>query len=512
MAELQTTEIDGVPVVFTEEPNGPLVGALVFRVGQADEALTGRGHTHLIEHLALSRLTGTYRRSNGRVGMTVTLFDVEGEPEEVAGFFTDLAKGLQDLPVDRLETERRILRTEDARRGGSLGALAIGLRFGPQAYGVVDCPELGLPTATPEVLEAWSKRWFTKQNAALWLSGPPPEGLDLSALPDGERRPTPPLEPYPAYRYPAWYPGADTYVAVSMVAKRSAALSVAVSVLQERLYERLRTQEGRSYEVSVDYDPWTAGDVSVFVLTDTLPEQADDVREALSVELQRLARGGVTREELDDLREHRAKAPRDQRFWIAQAERQAFETLFGAKLETVEELERELAALDPSEPGAALREALGTALWLVPRDAPVGDRRIHALPGASDHVVGGQTYTRPPGVPDEMERDVLIVGPEGVSIQEPDLAPVTVTADACKALQGYDDGARVLWGADSIRLFVHPAMWQDGPAAITAIDEAIDPALRVPMGEPSGYDPPIDPEKARAKAAGGGLLGRLRRR
>ncbi len=149
MSALAQGQIDGVPVFHGDDP-GPLAAALIFRVGQADEALVGRGTTHLIEHLALAPLTGTYRTSNGRVGMTLTHFDVEGDPEDVAGFLTGVAGALAALPYDRLGTERRILRTEDQRRSGSLGSLAYGLRFGPAAYGTVDCPELGLFRATHE--------------------------------------------------------------------------------------------------------------------------------------------------------------------------------------------------------------------------------------------------------------------------------------------------------------------------------------------------------------------------
>jgi hypothetical protein len=507
VSDVQRTEIDGVPVFYVDTP-GPMTGALTFRVGQGDETLIGRGITHVIEHLALAPVVAEHRASNGRVAMTITLFEAEGEPEELGGFFTHAARSLSELDYDRLETERRVLRTEDRRRGGSLGALAHGLRFGPAGYGLVDFPELGLFGATPETIEAWRTRWFTRGNAALWLSGPPPDNLDLSALPEGELIPPPRPEPLP-YKLPAWYPAADSYIAVSLLAPRGNALWMAGGILQERLYERLRSSEGRSYEVSVGYDPMTAHDASLLIVVDTLPEEAESVRDALSVELHKFARSGATEEELAEVMRLRERAGRDPRAPIGAAEHHALETLFGGTPIPRDQLDRDLAALTGDEVGAALREALGSALWLVPSAIGVYDRRVRPLPNLAENAVEGRAFPRPRGVPDDLEGDVLVVGADGVSVTDAEGGSTTVLAAHCRALQVYDDGARLLWASDSVRLFVHPAVWEDGEEAIAAIDALVDAELHVQTGEPSGYEPPIDPEK---QAAGAGLLRRWRRR
>lgn len=507
MSDVQRTVVDGVEVFYVDTP-GPMTGALSFRVGQGDETLVGRGITHVIEHLALAPVVAEHRASNGRVAMTITAFEAEGEPDELASFFTGAARSLAELDYDRLETERRVLRTEDRRRGGSLGALAHGLRFGPAGYGLVDFPELGLFGATPETIETWRTRWFTRGNAALWLSGPPPDGLDLSALPEGELMVPPRPEPLP-YKFPAWYPGADNYIAVSLLAPRGNALWMAGGILQDRLYERLRSSEGRSYEVSVGYDPITADDASLLIVVDMLPEEAESVRDALSVELHKFARTGATEEELAEVLRLRERAGRDPRAQLAAAEHYALETLFGGTPTPREELERNLAALGGEEVGAALREALGSALWLVPDSVGVYDRRVRPLPNLAEDAVEGRTFPRPRGVADDLEGDVLIVGSDGVSVRDREGRTSTVLAADCRALQAYDDGARLLWARDSVRLFVHPAVWEDGEQAIAAIDALIDDALFVQTGEDSGYEPPIDPEK---QAASGGLLRRWRRR
>jgi predicted Zn-dependent peptidase len=485
--DVEQREIGGVPAFVTDSP-GPLRGGIVFRVGQADESLPERGLTHLVEHLAFAPLT-EHRFTSGTVAMTETSFEARGEPGEVRDFINGIVASLASLPFDRLEVERRILRTEDQRRGRSLFALAHYLRYGPAAHGTIDCPELGLARATPESVDAWRRRWFTRGNAVMWFSSEPPEGLDLSPLAEGERIPPPEPQPYP-YRYPAWYPGAPGYIAISMLAPRSTAVWVAQAVLRERLYERLRQREGRAYAVSVDYESLTAGTASIFVLSDTLPEEAEAVRDAISVELVRLARSGPEREEVEQLRALMRRATHEPDFPAFFAERSAYASLAGKPQQTGAELDAELVALTAEEAAAALQEAIDAALWLVPADIGVYDRRIHPLPHASEHAVDGTTYKRPLSYPRKGANDHLIVGPAGVSMVFPESDPSTIEFATCRAMQVFEDGARVLWGADGIQFMVHPGDWSKGEDAVAAIDQRVDPAVVITMGEDSGYEPP----------------------
>ena len=57
---------------------------------------------------------------------------------------------------------------------------------------------------TAEHVQEWSARWFCRQNAALWITGPALPALDLP-LPDGVRQPATPV-PHPLLRTPAWAP------------------------------------------------------------------------------------------------------------------------------------------------------------------------------------------------------------------------------------------------------------------------------------------------------------------
>ena len=486
---VERRDVDGVPAFFAEGP-APMSAGLVFRVGQADERLVERGLTHLVEHLALAPLADV-RMSNGTVAMTTTSFDVRGEPEEVRDFINGVVRSLAGLPFDRLDVERRVLRTEDQRRSGSLFSLAHYLRFGPAGHGTIDCAELGLPGATAESVDAWRRRWFTRENAVLWFSGEPPEGLDLSPLASGERVAPPEPAPYP-YKYPAWYAGADGYIAVSMLGERTMATWAAQAILRERLHNRLRKAEGRSYAVSVDNEALTPGTYSIFVLTDTLPEEAEPVRDAVLVEMTKLARQGAEKEEVDLLRSLMRRSLAEPGFPAFAAERHAWHSLKGIKPQEPPEIDAELAALTAEDIAAAMSAAQDSALWLVPRAIGMSDQRIRALPAASESSVQGKTYGRPRGFPQDGATHKLVVGDAGVSLTYPDFDPSTIEFDACPAMQVWEDGARTLWGADGIRIFLHPGDWKRGDEAIAAVDAAVTTDVRVDMGEPSGYTPPVE--------------------
>ena len=297
-------------------------------------------------------------------------------------FLNAAVRSLASLPFERLDTEVRVLRTEGQRRGGSLGLAApTGMRFGPVAYGVVDAPELGLRTVTPERVDAWRRRWFTRDNAALWLSGPPPHGIDLSPLPRGERIPPPAAEPCP-YRWPVWYPGFDAYIAVSLLAPHSMALWAAHAILHERLYDRLRTREGRSYKVSGQLRPVVRGHRDDLRL-DRRAARGDRERARRSVRRAAQAgRAGAADEELDEVRRLRERGSREPHFGATLASARDRRAR-GRRARPREEEDAELAALGGADVGAALREALDAALWLVPVHIGMEDKRVRPLPPGS---------------------------------------------------------------------------------------------------------------------------------
>ena len=110
----ERTTVDGVPVFWLTVP-GPIRAMLIFRVGVIDETLPTRGITHLVEHLALfvtMQDAAMATRMNARVELHRTRFMAGGSADEIATFLGDVTSSLAALPFDRLEDEKRILRTE----------------------------------------------------------------------------------------------------------------------------------------------------------------------------------------------------------------------------------------------------------------------------------------------------------------------------------------------------------------------------------------------------------------
>lgn len=139
------TEVDGVTTLRAPGRGTRIKAGLFFRVGCADETLATAGITHLVEHLALHQQgVGDYHY-NGATADLYTHFHVEGSADHVVEYFDSVCTSLHDLPVHRLETEKELLRTERAGRGGGPAAQIPLLRYGAQGYGLSACQEMGLP-------------------------------------------------------------------------------------------------------------------------------------------------------------------------------------------------------------------------------------------------------------------------------------------------------------------------------------------------------------------------------
>jgi predicted Zn-dependent peptidase len=151
----ERTEIDGVTTFWTEAPS-PFTAVLMFRVGRADETLATNGITHPVEHLALFPLGQTTYQSNGFVEDGLTAFFANGTREQVFEFITRVAKALSSLPLERLETEKRVLLTEGASSSYS-GAHArlMTLRFGARTYGLGTYQEFGLRSIPPAITQSF---------------------------------------------------------------------------------------------------------------------------------------------------------------------------------------------------------------------------------------------------------------------------------------------------------------------------------------------------------------------
>ena len=150
---IRRTEVDGVPTLIAPT-TGPTHAGLVFRVGQADETLARRGITHLLEHLVLHPVGLADYHYNGMTGAVVTHFHLQGSVGDISAFLTGVCRSLARLDMDRLDTERSIVLTEQSSRvTGATSAMPM-WRYGARDHGLVSFPEWGVHGVTADDLRA----------------------------------------------------------------------------------------------------------------------------------------------------------------------------------------------------------------------------------------------------------------------------------------------------------------------------------------------------------------------
>ena len=185
--KVQWGEVDGVPTLSADagQVPGPLHACLMFGTGRSDETLRASGINHIIEHLVLHSLGATPYSWNGEVNAVSTLFWAQGGPAQIVEFFELVVRGLNELPMERLAEELRVLEIESQRRGISQVGFDLTTRFGPKGAGLFGWLEQGLHCLDAETIVEWARTRFTTNNAVLWLSGPIPEQLQLREPADG---------------------------------------------------------------------------------------------------------------------------------------------------------------------------------------------------------------------------------------------------------------------------------------------------------------------------------------
>ena len=416
--ELNKTDVDGIPTYWAES-SIPFTAALTLRVGRADETLTTGGVTHLVEHLALSRIGRRTYPYNGTVEPVFVTIHASGTPDEIVEFVAKVTEGLRDVPLDRLDTERTVLLTEARSRADGFWELLCSLRFGPTAYGLPGYAELGLRSVPGTKVSEWARTYFTRENAALWFSGPVPSGLGLH-LPSGRR--VLPVDPQTVQELelPTFVnESAPSGVALSFLHDRSAALSAGIGIAAERVEDKLRFEEGISYHVEGIYEPLTATRVHAVLVADCLPEHVGRVAAGVDSVMSDLAASGATAEELDR---------HVQRFILGMKEpiavpgyltRSVREELLGGRNLSNREIIDELSAVDSAGVAQALAAALSTGLLLLPEGHEPPSGRYHRYDVGHHDLVQGIEYKpaaiRLPGKPPAPR---VMVGSDGMSLED----------------------------------------------------------------------------------------------
>ena len=402
LSEPQKADVSGIPAFWGEAP-GLYTGALMFRVGQADETLARSGITHLVEHLAMFPIGRQPYAYGAFVDDTRTVFYARGEPYEVAEFLEATARNLRTLPFDRLVKERRVLRAELANHPGAHPLWR--LRFGPSGFGLTAYDEPGLHWLPPDEIEAWSAAMFTRENAAMWFSSEPPADLELD-LPSGQRMATPLAVTMQDIELPAYSCLSEqSGIGVSLLGERSAALSAGSRLLAERTKDLLRRELGLTYSVTDGYWRLNAGQAHLILQADATPGHAQPVLDAFLGVLDDLALNGPAEADLERhalLNERYLSEPQYLQTLLSSA---ASSELFGSTPQTLDDLISETNETTASEVASALRAVAPGAIMALPRGV---------CPDISHGTEYGASWDPEPV--EGREAAVIIEGDHGLSI------------------------------------------------------------------------------------------------
>ncbi|MCJ0870133.1 pitrilysin family protein [Streptomyces sp. AP-93] len=488
------TTVDGVPVLLAPRP-GPVTAGLFFRVGRADETLATSGITRLVRRLALHRLGPGDPPEDGAPApsATFTRFQVTGTPAEVVAHLNGVCAALRDLPLERLETLKEILRTEPADRAADRPAdrsadrapdpagRCAQWRYGSRSYGLTGYDEAGLPHLTAEQVRDWARSRFTAGNAVLWITaGAVPEGLDLT-LPTGGRHPAPEAtSALPAL--PARFRGGDGSVTLTSVLPRSTAARLFTGVLGRELLRELRQNSGYAYAATAEYVPRDAGSATVVAHAEALPQHQDAMAGVFVDVLAKLRAGRIEESALDAVRASALARLDTPGLAAARLPDRATDLLLGRPHRTPAEERAEIEAVGAQDLHEVARALWAGALVRAPRGS-VDGAGLAAAPTGSTETVSGREYpaSDDPGT-------VLTVAAEGVGLVSA-AGRITVRYAECSLMQAYPDGARHLVGHDGFTLTVEPARFAITAAELAPLDAGVPPSAVVAM-------PPRTPVRA----------------
>jgi hypothetical protein len=494
--EIQRADWGGVPIFWVEAPP-PFAGGLLFRVGRADETLRSGGLTHLVEHVALSSIGRGPYDYNGRVDSVITSFYASGTPEEVVEHLRKVAAALDQLPIDRLEREKRILAAEASSIGDSLDARLMALRFGPVGYGLVNHGEVGLGWVAAEDVSAWAQERFNAANAAIWLTGPPPDDLETLPLPSGQAFQPPQPEPIPSLELPSHLADGTGGVALSFVGERTTALHSAFVIAVERAQASLRGGAAVSYAPGGSYFPLTGKVAHVVVNADCRDQDAAQVQDELLGIVDDLAANGPTEDELAWDRMMLERALRDPQWAGPALDSNARDTLFGVESPSRSDLVREREELTPEGVAETLATALESLLVLVPSGVakPTG-RPLTTFAPEYKELIEGRRHPVTTEWERWGERNEIVVGADGLSYVSKDGSDfMSWRFDDCVAGVRQLSGAITVVARDCSWVTVYPHRYLGGANAIAEIADALGEERLVPISNRAREMRPIVEEQ-----------------
>ncbi|MCA1712441.1 MAG: hypothetical protein LC789_12695 [Actinobacteria bacterium] len=467
---MQQLEIDGIPV-FWEQGREPLSAGIRFAVGRRDESIGEIGITRLVERLVMRSLPKSHLDRRSWSSRKETQFAATGSPEAVAEFLQQVCESISFLSAEHLATEASVLTSELAATGGvDLLDFQLLRRYGAAGVGLAGLAPPGLDRIPPQRVLEHAARWFVSGNAAVWLTGLPPDGLRLP-LPSGVRPPKA-TQTRLAHRYPTQDRYTSAFVAFSFEVPSSDTAMLGIWILLRRMTERLRHSSGVSHHL--DFLTLVLSDWTAHVSFQAGARQGSEraVVEGMYEELVRMFREGPTVDELAYEVAAYAEYFDDPRTPEENLDAIVDRYFEGAELRDSAKRLRLLKVATPNDVVRALAPAMKTLLVLVPEEAPpvlAGVPELGPLAGAPS---GGRTWRRSRHA-DVPRGTRLVSAPGGIAlvadrrasgVRYQDLAAVGVVEADHHHLE--------LLGLDGLTLSVCEQAWRGGPALVTEVARA----------------------------------------
>ena len=401
----------------------------------------------------------------------MTNFVAAGTKREVAAFLSATTRSLAQLDTTAFGAECGIVQAEAAGRPWSIWDGLLMTRYGHRRPALGGTMEFASHTGHPSDAVEWAASHFVPANAAIVWHGPTaPRDLRLIWNHAGARTPFAPL-PSTIPATPGWAVAGNRLIAMSFVAPATAGLRVVLEILEQRLRERMRTDQGLSYSTAVAMEPLGSELQHITIAADCLPESAVAATAAFVTCVEELLDVPPTEEETRRSTKRWAASIRGTAGDVLAAYGAATAHVLGAEPTRLAERRAELRDLTPQMVHHAFTEAHAGALLLVPDGVAVTNRRYTPDATGSSMRVRGTTFL-PAGVNSKHRTGQrLVVGELGASLVDKGGRVVTVEAKRCAAVVKWDSNTRTLMGEDGFRLLVASSEWTRGQRSLAMVDE-----------------------------------------
>ncbi len=466
--------LGAVAAVWGDDPDSvELHATLAFRIGEADERLRTRGACHLLAALVLA---GVDPPSGVDVHSSVrslrTRFVVSGPDTGVAETLTAIARAIATLRTDRIDgIADRVARSWQPPENWDTRLMS--LRFGSRGYGLSALPLVGLTDVDPRTLDALVQDGYNAGNAVVSANRRPAVPPDLAALPRGEHRPLP--EPRQrTLEFPALARGDENRIAISFLGRFNATAQLGVGNVIDRIHERCRMIDPSAPRPRSVARRTGAGLATVNIAVQAPSEALVAIQESIMAALFELSMTGPSAETLG-------------RTQVSLRRSGGLRAVPGsgavdaAATDLLYREDRDLPAAlraTPADVAHQIRDAVSRAIWVVPDDAALRDRRFVPIRDHTDAAGEGEVFTAADG-----SEATLVIATDRFTVSEP---PVTMRFDDLVAVEAASDGSLVAWNENGTVARLDTSAWVDGHRIGSLLQERIDPWIVI--GNPAGSE------------------------